>query len=71
MIPGFPFDNVDTVSSSPSLYDIVGDGRLEVLVGGGATPSLLAGLSLRGTFRALDHANGLVRQCGCVPSTTS
>ncbi|MCZ2838597.1 FG-GAP repeat domain-containing protein [Modestobacter sp. VKM Ac-2985] len=62
MIPGFPFDNVDTVFSSPALYDIDGDGRLEVLIGGDATPNPPAGLFFRGTFRALDHANGQVRQ---------
>ncbi len=62
MIPGFPFDNVDTVFSSPALYDIDGDGRLEVLIGGDATPNPRAGLRHRGIFRALDHANGQVRQ---------
>lgn len=36
-IPGFPFDNVDTIWSSPSLYDVDGDGRDEIFIGGDDT----------------------------------
>ena len=60
LVPGFPFDNDDTIFSSPALHDVNGDGRLEIFVGGDATPNPLAGLNRRGVFRVLDSANGAV-----------
>lgn len=37
ILPGFPFDNVDTIWSSPALYDVDDDGRQEIFIGADAT----------------------------------
>jgi hypothetical protein len=60
-LPGFPFFNDDTIWSSPALYDVDGDGRQEIFIGGDSH----AGGSQNwpgGNVRALDWANGTVRQ---------
>jgi hypothetical protein len=60
-LAGFPYNVEDSVWSSPALYDVDGDGRLEIFVGGDQT----AGGAIDwagGEFRALDVANGSVRE---------
>ena len=37
MLPGFPFNNADTIWSTPALFDSDGDGRPEIYMGGDAT----------------------------------
>jgi len=37
LIKGFPFDNLDTVQSTPALYDIDCDGQKEIIIGADAT----------------------------------
>lgn len=62
LLPGFPYDNMDTIFSSAALVDIDADPALEILVGGDATINPPAGWFARGTFRALDVVPGGVRQ---------
>jgi hypothetical protein len=38
-IYGFPVDALDTITSSPALYDVDRDGRHEIFIGSDATPS--------------------------------
>ena len=56
ILPGFPYDNYDTIWSSPALYDVDGDGRHEIFIGAdatfGATPC--GG----GRYWSLDWQNG-------------
>ena len=58
-ISGFPYNTGDTVWSSPALYDVDHDGRLEIFIGNDYLGT--AGFS-GGVFHALDWANGAVRQ---------
>jgi hypothetical protein len=60
-LPGFPFHHDDTVWSSPALYDVDRDGRLEIFIGGDASPGGMENWR-GGVFRALDWANGAVRE---------
>src|SRR6185503_12918719 len=58
-ISGFPYNVGDTVWSSPALYDVDHDGRLEIFVGNDYLgTSAFSG----GVFHALDWQNGGVRQ---------
>ncbi len=60
-LPGFPYDSLDTVFSSPALFDSDGDGRMEIAIGGDATPNPLAGLFAKGYFRVLDVVGNTVQ----------
>jgi hypothetical protein len=52
-LPGFPFDNDDSVWSSPALFDVDNDGDMEIFIGGDTTPGGLYD-HLGGVLRALD-----------------
>jgi hypothetical protein len=52
-LPGFPFNNDDTVWSSAALFDIDGDDDVEIFIGGDTTPGGYYD-HLGGVFRALD-----------------
>jgi FG-GAP-like repeat/S-layer homology domain len=59
-LPGFPFNNDDSVWSSASLFDADGDGDVEIFIGGDSTPGGYYD-HLGGVFRALDWTpNGVV-----------
>jgi VCBS repeat protein/S-layer family protein len=59
-LAGFPFNNDDSVWSSAALYDMDGDGDVEIFIGGDSTPGGNYDL-LGGVFRALDWTpNGVV-----------
>jgi len=38
VLPGFPMDTLDTIWSSPALYDVDHIGRLDIFIGGDASP---------------------------------
>jgi hypothetical protein len=58
-ISGFPFENHDTVWSSPALFDVDGDGKDEIFVGGDDT-CCWNGHEDGGQVHALDWENGTV-----------
>ena len=59
-VSGFPWNNVDSIWSSPALYDVDNDGRLEIFTGADWTlPADMRGI---GRFHALDWQNGTVVQ---------
>jgi hypothetical protein len=60
-LSGFPYNVDDTEWSSPALYDVDGDGRMEIFIGGDQSPGGISDWS-GGEFRALDWANGGVRE---------
>jgi outer membrane protein assembly factor BamB len=37
-LPGFPMDTLDTIWSSPALYDVGSIGRMDIFIGGDASP---------------------------------
>jgi hypothetical protein len=37
-LPGFPMDTLDTIWSSPALYDVGNVGRMDIFIGGDASP---------------------------------
>ena len=37
-LPGFPYDTLDTIWDSPALYDEAGLGRMDIFIGGDASP---------------------------------
>ncbi len=56
-LPGFPFNNDDSVWSSASLFDADGDGDVEIFIGGDSTPGGYYD-HLGGVLRALDWTPG-------------
>jgi len=64
LIPGFPFDNWDTVQSTPALYDINCDGTKEIVIGGDATKNPRPPYQSHngGQFRVLQWKKGVVKQ---------
>ena len=60
-LSGFPINNDDTVWSSPAVFDIDGDDRVEIFVGGDSSP-LGYFDHLGGVFRALDWTPGGVNE---------
>ncbi|MEM7140536.1 MAG: S-layer homology domain-containing protein [Actinomycetota bacterium] len=56
-LPGFPFNNDDSVWSSAALFDIDGDDDMEIFIGGDSTPGGYYD-HLGGVLRALDWTPG-------------
>ncbi len=56
-LPGFPVNTDDTVWSSPALFDVDGDGDVEIFIGGDATPGGYVD-HLGGIFSAIDYREG-------------
>ncbi len=38
ILPGFPMDTLDTIWSSPALYDVDHIGRMDIFIGGDSSP---------------------------------
>lgn len=57
-LAGFPFEHYDTIWSSPALYDVDDDGRLEIFLGGDATFGVTE--CHGGRYWSLDWQNGTV-----------
>ena len=60
-LPGFPFNNDDTIWSSPALFDIDDDGRQEIFIGGDSSPGGLFDHT-GGVMRALDWSDDTVSE---------
>jgi hypothetical protein len=58
ILPGFPFDNLDTIWGSVALFDNDDDGRVEIFIGGDATVG--ATPCGGGRYWALDYNGGEV-----------
>lgn len=56
-LPGFPYDNADTIWGSPALYDTNSDGRMEIFIG---TDIAGGGAANGGKFNGFTYKNGLL-----------
>ena len=70
--PGWPYENTDTVFSSPALFDLDGDGKLEIVIGGGllrsATDGRLHAFASRRTGRSSGIPIAWIRRCRARPA---
>ena len=58
-LPGFPMDSLDTIWSSPALYDAGGIGRMDIFLGGDASPGGPCGSQTwSGIMRAIRVTSG-------------